>query len=63
MLRHEKFLLTWITICAILLDVIWIALCSNYDSQITFTPLNTAVLFTYALLGAKALLLGYLFIA
>jgi len=29
MLRHEKFLLTWITVCAILLDVIWIALCSN----------------------------------
>lgn len=29
LLRHEKFLITWITISALLLDIIWIALCSH----------------------------------
>lgn len=29
LLRHEKFLITWITISTLLLDVIWIALCSH----------------------------------
>ena len=48
---------------AILLDIIWIALCSGNDSQINFVPLGGAIVMTYILLGMKAILLGYLLVA
>lgn len=62
LLRHEKFLLFWLTVAAILLDIIWIALCSGNDSQINFVPLGGAIVVTYILLGVKVFLLGYLLV-
>jgi hypothetical protein len=63
LLRPEKFLLTWLTVCSILLDIIWIALSSGTLNQINFLPVGGAVIVTYILLGMKALLLGYLLLA
>ena len=63
LMRHEKFIITWITVSAILLDIIWIALCSDNNNQTNFMSLSGALIFTYILLGTKAFLLGYLLIA
>lgn len=63
LLRREKFMYTWLAVAGILVDVIWVALCSGSDSQINFIPLSGAVIVTYILLAAKAILLAYLLIA
>lgn len=62
-MRYEKFLLAWVTVAAILLDIIWIALCSSYESQINFAALSEATIISYVLLSIKVFLLAYLLIA
>jgi hypothetical protein len=52
--------LTWLTICSILLDIIWIALSSSEKNQINFLPLSGALVLTYVILIIKALLFGYM---
>jgi hypothetical protein len=47
-------------VAAILLDIIWIALSSSDVNQINFMSQSAATIFTYILLGVKAVLLGYL---
>ena len=60
MLHTDRFLLTWLTLAAILLDVIWLVFASNHLSEISFFSLTIAQVFTYILLAVKGFLLVYL---
>ena len=60
LLRNEKFMLTWLVLSSILMDVIWVVVSSDSQSQINFTSLETAETLTYLLLVVKACLFGYL---
>jgi hypothetical protein len=59
-LRFERFLMTWLTVAAILLDIVWIALCSFDVNQINFMRVDVCIVVSYVLLGVKIVLLGYL---
>ena len=60
LLRNEKFMLTWLVLSSILMDVIWIVVSSDSLSQINFISMQAAQTLTYLLLVVKACLFGYL---
>lgn len=41
-LRNEKFMITWIVLASILIDIAWLVVASDTLSQINFIPLQTA---------------------
>lgn len=59
-LRSEKFLLTWIGIGSLCLDIIWLAFCGDKISQINYIFSTWAIILTYILIITKILLLFYL---
>jgi hypothetical protein len=62
MLRSEKFLISWIGIGAICLDLIWIAFGADQLSQINYLELAWSSILTYLLIIAKIVLLVYMLI-
>jgi hypothetical protein len=63
LLRHEKFMLAWLTISGMLLDVIWVVLSSSEVNQTNFLSQTPNAITTYILFGVKTVLLTYLLIA
>lgn len=61
-LRNEKFLLSWVSIGAIVLDLIWISFGGDKLSQINYIHLTSCIILTYILIVAKILLLIYLIV-
>ncbi len=59
-LRVDLFLMTWLLVAAILLDGIWLVFSSHHVSQINYLNLQSAMFFTYLLLGFKFLFFVYL---
>ena len=62
LLRPEKFMITWLTLASILIDIIWLSLASGSLSQINFIPLAAAEVLTYILMGLKAIFFIYMLI-
>lgn len=62
MLRSQKFLLVWIVIGGICLDLIWIAFDGDHLSQINYLKLAWCGILTYLLIIVKIVLLLYMLI-
>ena len=60
MMRSEKFLMTWVVVVCICIDIIWISFAADQLSLINFLKLATVDIFTYILLIVKIILMLYL---
>lgn len=59
-MRSQTFMLVWLTLAAIFLDVGWLVFASNNQSEINFVSLAVAQILTYVLVGFKAIFFVYL---
>ena len=53
-------MMAWLVIAGMILDAIWLVFSSHHVSQINYLNLESAMFFTYILIGVKAAFFVYI---